>query len=184
MRYLILCVLLGVALADNGHHDDHDEHPEWHGCGPLQRLKVLQQWNYLIGVGSDRVDFGVAIYRSYFKIMPEVKEHYDVKDVEDDTSPRFRAMVTQSLVRLDNLLSSLTDETVLQDNLKHTAAVHNRMHLPHDALTHFGEALEHIIPARLGRCFDLDAWAKCYTHINKGLAHYRTEAEHHDEEHH
>lgn len=153
---VLLVLLLGVvgAMAD---------------CGPLQRLKVKQQWSAAFGVGGHRGDFNTALWRSIFSQDNGARDMFDEVGGDDVTSPDFTAHAMRVSGGLDLIISVLDQDNVLNVALGHL----NEQHQPRPVSAYhfelFKNSLMKVVPAAIGRCFDKEAWSACYDIIADGI---------------
>lgn len=156
---ILLVLLLGVVGAMADHHE----------CGPLQRLKVKQQWSQAYGVGEHREDFNTAVWRGIFRQDDSARELFTQVGGDDTGSPEFRAHMARVAGGLDLSISLLDQEDVLNVALAHLETQHDPRGV---SGYHFGlmkNALLKVIPAAIGRCFDNDAWSACYDVIANAI---------------
>lgn len=146
----LLC--LGMAAADTH-------------CGPLQRLKVKQQWAKAYGEGHERVELGIALWKSMFAQDPEARKLFDRVHGEDVTSPAFEAHIARVFNGFDRIISSLTDEPVLNAQLAHLKEQHVKLGINAHHFQLMRKGLGYVLPAQLGRCFDKGAWAACWDEV-------------------
>jgi len=148
---IILCALVGASLATH--------------CGPLQRLKVKQQWADAYGSGHERLELGVALWKSIFSMDEAARALFSRVKGNDIHSPEFQAHIGRVFNGLDRVISSLTDEDVLNAELGHLKEQHIKLGINahHFQLMHKG--MGYVLPARLGRCFDKEAWQACWEEV-------------------
>nr|P09966.1 RecName: Full=Extracellular globin-2A; AltName: Full=Erythrocruorin; AltName: Full=Globin IIA [Tylorrhynchus heterochaetus] len=141
-------------------------------CGPLQRLKVKQQWAKAYGVGHERVELGIALWKSMFAQDNDARDLFKRVHGEDVHSPAFEAHMARVFNGLDRVISSLTDEPVLNAQLEHLRQQHIKLGITGHMFNLMRTGLAYVLPAQLGRCFDKEAWAACWDEvIYPGIKH-------------
>nr|QQO51922.1 extracellular globin Egb_A2 [Platynereis dumerilii] len=134
-------------------------------CGPLQRLKVKQQWAKAYGVGHERLELGIALWKSIFAQDPESRSIFTRVHGDDVRHPAFEAHIARVFNGFDRIISSLTDEDVLQAQLAHLKAQHIKLGISAHHFKLMRTGLSYVLPAQLGRCFDKEAWGSCWDEV-------------------
>jgi hypothetical protein len=147
----LLC--LGLASATTTH------------CGPMQRLKVKQQWAEAYGVGHERLELGIALWKSIFAQDNDARALFTRVHGDDILSPEFEAHIARVFNGLDRVISSLTDEDVLNAQLAHLKEQHIKLGINAHHFQLMRTGLGYVLPAQLGRCFDKAAWAACWDEV-------------------
>ena len=148
---ILLCAFIGASMAGN--------------CGPLQRLKVKQQWAKAYGVGHERLELGIALWKSIFAMDNEARGLFERVNGADVHSPAFEAHIARVFNGFDRIISSLTDEDVLNAQLAHLKEQHIKLGINAHHFQLMSKALGYVLPAQLGRCYDKEAWAACWEEV-------------------
>lgn len=144
-----------------------------HGCSTLQRLKVKAQWTAAFGEGKQRTDFGTAVWKAVFAQDPQTVSLFKrVKGDQNIMDPMFIAHSRRVLGGLDQCISLLDDADTLNAQLLWLRAQHRERGIPSNYFDLLGNAIMQVVPAQLGRCFDLEAWQKCYNVIAGSIKAY------------
>jgi len=138
-------------------------------CGPLQRLKVKQQWNVAYGVAHNRVDFGTAIWRGLFRQEEKARDLFDRVNGNDILSGEFIAHSERVLSGLTVALTTLDDDEISGCILAHLNEQHVKWNIPANYFQLMKNSLMKVIPASIGRCFDYEAWDACLDVVYAGL---------------
>lgn len=157
---IVICALVAVATASSE-------------CGPLQRLKMKQQWSVAFGTAHHRIDFGTAMWRSIFRQAPQaIDELFTRVEGHNLYSGKFQAHSMRVLGGLNMAISVMDDENVLQRVLEHLRDQHKDRAIPRNYFKVFKNALMKVAPATIGKCFDREAWSACFDVITDTLADY------------
>lgn len=139
------------------------------GCDTLTRLKVKGQWRRAYSSGSDREHFAQALWRAIFAQAPEARALFANVGGDDTNSGKFKAFAERQLANLDAAISVLDQPEILQAQLDHVHKAHEGKNIPDKYYGVFRNALGHVLPAQLGRCWDKEAWKACFDVIAKGV---------------
>jgi hypothetical protein len=139
------------------------------GCDKLARLKVKGQWSRAYSSGADRENFVVALWRAFFAQAPEAKSLFSNVGNGDSSSGLFRAHGERVISGLDAAINLLDQPDTLKAELDHLHGQHEPRHIPDKYFTVFRNALGHVLPAQLGRCWDKEAWKACFDVIAHGI---------------
>lgn len=140
-----------------------------HRCGPLQRLKVKSQWAAVYGVGNQRTEFGIAVWKQFFAAEEKAKELFTRVDGNNVHSADFKAHIARVFGGLDMAISLLDDQATLDATLAHLNGQHKERGIPANYFDSFGAAILKIIPDKLGYNFDQLAWQSCFNAIADGI---------------
>lgn len=138
-------------------------------CGPLQKLKVKQQWSVAFGTDHHRIDFGIAIWRGLFRQEPEARKMFKRVHGDDLYSGAFRAHSMRVLGGLNMIISAIDNDDIAKFVLDHLHEDHIDRHVPGNYFQAMKNVLMKVIPAAIGRCFDHDAWEACMDVILDGI---------------
>jgi hemoglobin-like flavoprotein len=149
MKLVLAVVLLCVAytVADD--------------CDPLQRFKVKHQWAEAFGTGHHRVEFGVKVFRHFFKDHPEARKLFTRVNGANVFSPEFEAHAERVLGGLDMTIGLLDDQPALAAQLAHLKEQHKERKIPNEFYSFFAEELLDVLPDYLGTKLDFEAWTAC-----------------------
>lgn len=134
-------------------------------CDTLTRLKIKAQWSRAYSSGTDREHFAQALWRSVFAQAPEARNLFTRVGGDDTTSPKFIAHAERVLAGLDIAINMLDQPDALKAELDHLNKQHEARNIPDKYYTVFRNALQYVLPAQLGRCYDKEAWTACFTVI-------------------
>lgn len=153
---LVLLALVAAAMAD-------------HHCGTLAGLKVKSEWGRAYGSGHDREAFAQAIWRATFAQAPESRDLFKRVHGEDTSHPEFIAHAERVLGGLDIAINTLDQPETLKEELDHLQHQHEGRKIPDNYFDAFKTSILHVVAAKLGRCWDREAWDHCIEHIEKGI---------------
>lgn len=136
------------------------------GCDTLTRLKVKGQWRRAFSSGSDRENFAQALWRAIFAQAPEARALFNRVGGDDTNSGKFKAFAARQLSALDAAISVLDQPEVLKAQIEYTRSIHSALNIPDKYYGVFRNALGHVLPAQLGRCWDKQAWITCFSEIS------------------
>ncbi|KAK2147814.1 hypothetical protein LSH36_532g00030 [Paralvinella palmiformis] len=157
---VVICTLVAVATASTE-------------CGPLQRLKVKQQWSVGFGTANHRIDIGTALWRSIFHQAPQaIDQLFKRVEGHDLYSGKFQAHSMRVLGGLNMVISVMDDDTLLHSILEHLRDQHKDRAIPRNYFKVFKAALMKVMPYSIGRCFDKEAWSSCFDVITDTLGDY------------
>jgi len=140
------------------------------GCDPLTRLKVKGQWRRAYSSGSDRENFAQALWRAIFAQAPEARALFENVGGSDTSSGKFKAFAERQLAGLDSALSVLDQPEILKVQVEFMRNIHTSRNVPEKYYAVFRNALAHVLPAQLGRCWDKEAWKACLAEVSPGVA--------------
>lgn len=138
-------------------------------CDTLTRLKVKGQWRRAFSSGSDRENFGQALWRAIFAQAPEARALFSRFGSDDTNSGKFKAFIARQLSNFDAAISVLDQPEILNAQLDYMQAVQGKLEVPPKYLGVFRNALGHVLPAQLGRCWDKEAWKTCFGEVSRGF---------------
>jgi hypothetical protein len=138
-------------------------------CGPLQKIRVKEQWAQAYGEGRDRQSFGLAVWRAVFKLDPSARNLFNRVNGDDPSSPEFSAHSLRVLSGLDMTISFIDDTPAFEAQLAHLRGQHIDRKIPSYYFATFGKALGQVVAARLGKCYDEDIFKSCYNLVVEGI---------------
>lgn len=139
------------------------------GCDTLTRLKVKGQWRRAYSSGSDREHFAQALWRAIFAQAPEARALFANVGGDDTNSGKFKAFAERQLANLDAAISVLDQPEILKAQIDYMRAIHVAKNIPEKYYGVFRNALGHVLPAQLGRCWDKEAWKTCFAEVSPGF---------------
>jgi hemoglobin-like flavoprotein len=138
-------------------------------CGVLTALKVKSEWSRAYSSGHDREAFAQAIWRATFAQAPDSRELFKRVHGDDTTHPDFIAHAERVLAGLDIAISILDRPETLKAQLDHLQKQHEGRKIPDNYFDAFKTSILHVVAAKLGRCWDREAWDACIDHIEDGI---------------
>lgn len=162
MKTFIVLVLaaLGVAAVSADHHDT---------CDALTRIKIQGQWARAYSTGTDREHFAQAVYRAIFAQSPEIKALLKNVGSDDTSSGKFKAHAARQLAKLNGIISLLDQPAALKAGVTYLQKKIGEKHIPDSYIDIYRNALGHVLPAQLGRCWDKEAWKACWGVLAQAL---------------
>jgi len=151
----VLAAVLAVAYCDH------------HTCDSLAREKVKHQWQ--VAYHHNRGQFGLAVWRALFAQDEDAKDLFHRVGVDDMHSADFQAHSGRVFGGLDTVISCLDDEATLVAELAHLKGQHDERNIPDAYYRHFYQALEKVMNAMLGPCFNYEAWDACGDIVFHGI---------------
>lgn len=130
-------------------------------CDALQRFKVKHQWAEAFGTGHHRVEFGVKVFRGFFKDHPAARTLFVNVNGANIYSPEFEAHAERVLGGLDMTIGLLDDQEALTAQLAHLKAQHKERNIANEYYSFFAEELLDVLPEYLGTKLDFAAWTAC-----------------------
>jgi hemoglobin-like flavoprotein len=138
-------------------------------CGTLAGLKVKSEWGRAYSSGHDREAFAQAIWRATFAQAPESRDLFKRVHGDDTSHPEFIAHAERVLGGLDIAINTLDQPATLKEELDHLQHQHEGRKIPDNYFDAFKTAILHVVAAKLGRCWDREAWDSCIEHIEDGI---------------
>jgi len=138
-------------------------------CEDLTALKIKSQWARAYSHGHSREHFAVAVWRTAFNLNPAAKERLEKFGSDDTNSGKFRAFALRTLGGLDIAFTFLDHPAELKADLERLHNIQEKLHVSDADVDHLIHALNLVIPAQLGRCYDKEAWAACLDLIGDGI---------------
>jgi len=162
MKLLLLALVLGClavsAMADSDHK-----------CGPLQKIKVNRQWNKAFGEGSDRLEFAIHLWNTFFKAFPKAREMFSEHRGDNIYSPEFQASSQRILGTFAMLIETADDPEALKVLLGSVKADHTEKGIKPEFYEAIRDELIEALPKYLKNHFDYDAWMDCLTELIDNL---------------
>jgi hemoglobin-like flavoprotein len=154
MKLLLVVAVLGClalsALADKP------------TCGPLQKLKVKQQWDRAYGEGSHRLEFGIRLFNNMFKAYPKARELFASSRGDNVYSPEFQAISQRVLRNVGEVIESGDDREVQEVIIAGAKTVHGELGIKSEYLDAFRDIMLETLPEFVGPHLDWDAWHSCF----------------------
>ena len=162
MKLLLVVLVLGClaacTLADREHK-----------CGPLQKIKVNRQWNKAFGEGSDRLEFAIRLWKTFFKAFPKAREMFSKYRGDNIYSPEFQASSQRILGAFSMLIETADDSEALKVLLGNVKADHAEKGIRPEFYEALRDELLEVLPKYLGSRLDYDAWYDCLTALIDNL---------------
>jgi len=162
MKLLLLVGVLGClavcSLADTEHK-----------CGPLQKIKVRRQWAKAFGEGSERLEFAIHLWNTFFKAFPKAREMFSKYRGDNIYSPEFQASSQRILGAFGMLIETADDPEALKVLLGSVKADHLDKGIRPEFYEALRDELLESLPKYLGHRLDWDAWNDCLTALIENL---------------
>jgi len=138
-------------------------------CNKLTALKVRNEWGRAYSTGGDREAFAQAIWRATFAQAHDARDLFKRVHGDDTTHPVFIAHAERVLTGLDIAINILDQPAILKAELDHLQKQHEGRKIPDNYFEAFKTSVLHVVAAKLGRCWDREAWEACIDHIQDGI---------------
>jgi len=140
-----------------------------HSCDELTIIKLQGQWARAYSHGHSREHFAEAVWRTAFNLNPALKEFLHSAGSDDISTGKFRAFALRSLATIEMSVTFLSNKEALKAEFDVLHKLQEDKHIPDEFIDVFLKALQAVLPAQLGRCYDRTAWKDCMGLIAEGI---------------
>lgn len=142
-------------------------------CSEKDARRVLKDWEHVWGAEftGRRVEVAKAVFEHLFEHHPDTKALFARVNVEDTSSPEFKAHCIRVVNGLDVAINLLLSPKTLKVQLAHLSQQHvDRKNIKAEYFTQIAESFLHVMP-QVSPEFNPDAWSSCFGRIAKGISH-------------